>query len=153
DLDMALPQTLFSNLKTYKVEQANDVVVRVTGSDGTVGYGSSSPRPNYHGMTQGSMLAICQYLAPQLIGMDSMELGKIHDAMDWAVYGSQPAKCAIDMALYDLNGKVLNLPVHALIGGKRRDSFSTTWTLPIGRDKIWDVEGLKAEARTRYEQG
>jgi L-alanine-DL-glutamate epimerase-like enolase superfamily enzyme len=69
------------------------------------------------------------------------------------VYGSQPAKCAIDLAIYDLLGKSLNLPAYALIGGKRRDSFFTTWTLPAGRDGVWSMDELKTEARLRYDQG
>ena len=36
--------------------------------------------------------------------------------MDRAIRGHGAAKCALDIALHDLAGKVLGVPVHALLG-------------------------------------
>jgi L-alanine-DL-glutamate epimerase-like enolase superfamily enzyme len=37
--------------------------------------------------------------------------------------GGRSARCAVDMALHDLTGKHLGLPVHALLGGAHRTRF------------------------------
>jgi L-alanine-DL-glutamate epimerase-like enolase superfamily enzyme len=88
-----------------------------------------------------------------LIGEDPLQIAKIHDLMDWAIVRADPAKCALDLALYDLIGKTVKLPVYALIGGKRRDSFFTTWTLASGRDHIWSHQEVAEEARKKYDAG
>ena len=47
-----------------------------------------------------------------LVGMDPLDIEKIHAVMDKAFYGNGSAKCAIDLAMYDLAGKKAGLPVY-----------------------------------------
>jgi L-alanine-DL-glutamate epimerase-like enolase superfamily enzyme len=153
DLPMADPLTFTFFGKVVRMTQATNVVAKITADNGMSGYGSTSPVPPYHGMTQDTMVDVCKYLAPMLIGEDPLQIAKIHDLMDWAIVRADPAKCALDLALYDLIGKTVNLPVYALIGGKRRDSFFTTWTLASGRDHIWSHQEVAEEARKKYDAG
>jgi muconate cycloisomerase len=49
--------------------------------------------------------------------------------MDGTIRNQHIAKSALDMAAYDLLGKSAGLPVHALLGGKLRDSMEVMWSV------------------------
>jgi L-alanine-DL-glutamate epimerase-like enolase superfamily enzyme len=154
DLPMKEPliSTFYGSVMT--IDRARDVVAKVTADDGQTGYGATTQVPAYHGMTQAMILEACRHLAPLLIGRDPHDLALIHDVMDWALVRAEPAKCALDMALFDLLGKASGRPVHDLIGGRRRDEFSTTWTLATGDTTgPWSDEQTAAAARQRYDMG
>ena len=51
--------------------------------------------------------------------------------MDRTVKGYPYAKAAIDMALYDIVGKLLKTPVYNLLGGRVRDSIPLSMSIPI----------------------
>jgi L-alanine-DL-glutamate epimerase-like enolase superfamily enzyme len=65
--------------------------------------------------------------APHVVGEDAFELRKLMDKLRWAsipsgAWGiSYHAFSAIEIAVLDLLGKELNIPVYALLGGKFRD--------------------------------
>jgi L-alanine-DL-glutamate epimerase-like enolase superfamily enzyme len=140
--------------KSVHLKLANDVVVKIESDNDYVGYGSTSPVPAYNGMSQETILEVCKYLAPNLIGKDPFNLAMIHDQMDRAIIRADTAKCAIDLALYDLIGKSLGLPAYALMGGKRREDFYTTWTLPSGgAGPMWTHEETAMMARQKYDMG
>lgn len=62
----------------------------------------------------------------QLIGKDPLDIGVHHHNLFYA-YRQRPANimvCAgLDMALWDLAGKLLGQPIHRLLGGKFRDDL------------------------------
>lgn len=66
-------------------------------------------------------------LSPLLIGEDALNVGKIYDKLRWATVPSGTsgltyhAISAIEIAILDLVGKHLNVPVYTLLGGKFRD--------------------------------
>ena len=154
--DMPMKEPLISTFygSVMVLDRARDVVVKIATDDDYVGYGSNAQVPAYHGMSQEMMLEACKYLAPLLIGKDPNSLALIHDLMDWAMVRADPAKCAIDMALFDLLGKATNRPAYDLMGGRRRDEFTTTWTLASGdAGGVWSDEQTAAAAREKYELG
>ena len=51
--------------------------------------------------------------------------------MDRAIRGHGAAKCALDIALHDLAGKVTGRPVHDLLGPVRRSIPPTDFTIGI----------------------
>jgi gluconate/galactonate dehydratase len=65
--------------------------------------------------------------SPLVIGEDAFEINKIMDKLRWASVpsGTTGINChafsAIEIAILDLLGKNLNLPVYSLLGGKIRD--------------------------------
>lgn len=154
DLPMKEPliSTFYGNVLT--IDRARDVVVRIATDTDHAGYGATAQVPAYHGMTQGMILEACRHLAPLLIGKDPWALAQIHDLLDWAIVRADPAKCAIDLALYDLLGHVTGRPAYDLLGGRRRESFHTTWTLASGDPSgPWSDEQVAASARQRYDLG
>lgn len=115
------------------IRVAEHVLVEVVGTDGTRGYGDACPFPvGYASETQETMLAvISRYLRPAVTGMDPLDIEAVQSAMDVALPGHVLAKAGVEMALYDLAGRALRLPVHKLIGGKYRDQLSLGWSIGI----------------------
>lgn len=114
------------------VERVEDIVVRVTAENGMTGYGEAPPTAVITGDTKGSVVcAIKEFIAPALVGMDILSLEEVMERLHHAVKGNSSAKAAVDMALYDLWGKVLGQPLYRLLGGYR-NSFETDITISVG---------------------
>ena len=60
---------------------------------------------------------------PALIGVDAANLAAVADAMDGALLGHAYAKSPVDVACWDILGRRAGLPLHALLGGLRAESF------------------------------
>jgi L-alanine-DL-glutamate epimerase-like enolase superfamily enzyme len=67
---------------------------------------------------------IRDHFAPLIVGRSPLSIAAIMASLDAAIYHSFYAQAAISDALYDLQGKLTGLPVHALIGGKCRDAVA-----------------------------
>ena len=75
---------------------------------------------------------LVKYLGEQLIGKNPLDVNRLFDELrrtnkDNVFAGSQSGTTiavlsAIDIALWDLTGKALGLPVYRLLGGKYRDA-------------------------------
>ena len=99
------------------------VIVAMRTDDDLVGYGEGTGSATWSGDTQDGMLAaIRQVLSPVLEGQDPLQVRSLADAMDRALWGNHFSKAALEMAMLDLIGKRLGVPVHALLGGQRRPS-------------------------------
>jgi L-alanine-DL-glutamate epimerase-like enolase superfamily enzyme len=101
--------------------ESHYVVVAIHSDDGLTGFGEATVQAVWSGETQESALfAIREELTPHLIGQDPMHIGALADTMDRFLHVNSFTKAAIEMALLDLNGKKLGVPVHTLLGGPRR---------------------------------
>ena len=99
------------------------VAVAVRTDDGLTGLGEATGSPTWSGETQRGMLAtILQVLSPLLEGGDPMQVTLLAEVMDRAIVGNPFAKASLEMALLDLVGKSLSVPLHVLLGGRRRSS-------------------------------
>lgn len=131
------------------------VLVKLTADDGTVGWGESVPIPKWSYETIESVTStIRRYLAPELIGLDPLDIPGAHQVMDHTIAPSfstgQPiAKAGVDLALHDLAGKLRHQPAAAgwNEGHAHVDRITMSWTLnPRTLD---EVEGLIAQGRER----
>lgn len=129
------------------------VVVKVTADNGAVGWGQSVPIPKWSYETLETVHStLIHHLAPELLGRDPFDLDAIHTAMNRAIAPSfstgQPiCKAGIDLALFDLTGKLLKESAAQRWGRKGRDRLTLSWTLnPRTLD---DVEPLVAQGRAR----
>lgn len=123
------------------------VLVQIHGEDGLYGVSEAIPRPMIYGETQHSIYyAIRDYLAPLILGEDSLALERIWKKMG-SLAANPGAKAAIDIALHDLNGKLLGLPVHRLLGGPARSQVAVTWMIPLmsHADMLAELEQKLAE--------
>jgi len=110
-------------------------LVKVRCSDGVVGigegttigglaYGPESP--------EGIKLAIDTYFTPLLIGCDGSRPAQAMARIARSVVGNHFARCAVETALLDAQGKRLGLPVSELLGGRVHDRLPVLWTLASG---------------------
>ncbi|XBS71474.1 enolase C-terminal domain-like protein [Acerihabitans sp. KWT182] len=70
-------------------------------------------------------------MAPSLIGLDPKNLTIIHQRMNACLLGQESAKSAVDIACWDLLGKVAGLPVAALLGGVAQPDFPLYEAVPL----------------------
>lgn len=120
-----------TDIKAYPtwVGHRNQLLVKIETNEGIYGWGESG--------LSGRELAVVgaiNHYREFLIGQDPRQIGRIWQE----VYRSQyfeggrvllAALSAIDIALYDIVGKALNVPIYQLLGGKQRDvvpCFATT---------------------------
>jgi muconate cycloisomerase len=97
------------------------VIVVVQTDEGHRGYGEANVVPVWSGESQASAVdAIRNIIAPLLIGRNPMEVGHLHDLMDRALVDNNFTKAAVEIAMLDVVGKILNVPVNILLGGPRR---------------------------------
>jgi L-alanine-DL-glutamate epimerase-like enolase superfamily enzyme len=95
------------------------VIVELTDArhPGVVALGEGYPDP-YYGETPETMAVVLPMLL-QAVGEPELTPGGLEAAaaaMDAAIGGHGAAKCALDIALHDLAGRVLGVPVHVLLG-------------------------------------
>lgn len=116
-IPFAIPYRKPLRFASGEVHTADHVLVRVHSDDGLVGVAEAPPRPYTYGETQESIVAVIEkILAPELVGLSLLERETVHARMDRTV-GNPAAKAAIDMALWDVLGRTLDVGVSALLGG------------------------------------
>lgn len=102
----------------------DSTVVRIETDAGISGYGEICPLGPFYlpAYAKGARAGI-EELSPHLIGENPTQLGKLNRLMDAALKGHPYVKSAIDMAAWDILGKVSGLPVCELLGGRYDDDF------------------------------
>ncbi len=101
----------------------DSTIVGVETDCGLVGYGEVCPLgPFYLPAYAEGVRAGLRELGPHLIGFDPRELAKLNHRMDAALKGHPYVKSGIDIACWDILGKVTGLPVCVLMGGRFGES-------------------------------
>lgn len=105
------------------------IVVRINTDEGISGFGEVGMA---YGVGASAGFGMAKDLAAIIIGMDPMQSEKIWDKMQKKTFWGQgggtvvsAGMSAIDIALWDIKGKALNVPCYQLLGGKCRDSLRT----------------------------
>lgn len=146
------PLTLSRGAAGKPGEPGDAIYLKITTSDGYVGWGEARPMPTWMYETMESVYtSLKKYIAPLLIGEDPFDTAKIQRKLDGAlgpvVSSGQPfAKATVDVALHDLMGKMTGLPVNKLIGGKRVDWVELTATIS---GDLEEIEKYAAEMRRK----
>jgi muconate cycloisomerase len=103
--------------------KGNYVLVRINDDAGRVGLGEASVTSVWSGETQAGTIALIeQELAPALLGADPFDIEWISHRMDRLVHANSFAKGAVEMALLDLQGQALGVPVYRLLGGQQPEA-------------------------------
>jgi galactonate dehydratase len=103
----------------------NQMLVKVETDQGVVGWGESGLSGR-----ERAVAGAIEHYREFLIGRDPMQIGRIWQETYRSQYFEggrvlQAAISAIDIALHDIKGKVLGVPVYELLGGKQRDRVPT----------------------------
>jgi L-Ala-D/L-Glu epimerase len=124
------------------------VIVTLHDDSGHSAFGEASPLPFFTGETPGSIdYQLREHFLPRLIGQSPFDMNAIHARLDFLPENTS-AKAAIDIALHDLQGKIVGRPVVDLLGGAVRDHVTVTF--PIG---ITSVADAVAQAEAAVERG
>ena len=115
------------------------VIVKLTTDEGLVGLGEApvlkdwgGDHMKYYGETpQTTIHIVNDILAPALSGKDPGEIEALHLVMDRAIKGYPYCKAALDMALYDVVGKALDIPAYDLLGGRCRERVTIAHSIGL----------------------
>jgi muconate cycloisomerase len=135
-----------------EVRRADNVLVRIAADSGLTGWGEAAAAPVMTGETLESIVSAIHYMEQALRGREAADIAGALAAMDARMYGNHGAKAAIEIALHDLAGLAAGQPVHALLGGKKRERLPLLGVIGGGdRDgDLRDTEKKKAEGFTAY---
>lgn len=131
-------------------------IVRMSTDDGIEGLGEATVLKEWGGdygryfgeAPELTVRLIESVLGPALEGMDPFNLEAAHREMDLAVKGYPYAKTAMDLALHDIKGKALGVPVYQLLGGLFREE------IPIAHSLGWmEYEEATSEAAAAVAEG
>jgi D-galactarolactone cycloisomerase len=124
---------------TYHARET--LFIKVTSEDGLVGWGETY-------RLAGVEATIREVLAPLLIGADGFPSRRIRKTMLSSTFDNGFAVGGVDVALHDLWGKALGVPVHALYGGAVRERVTAYASLPgyfddKGPEQHWVDEAVR----------
>lgn len=149
-----LPLRRVQRFSRLEANRQSSLIVRVMTKEGIEGIGESiTPCGPWWGgdSVESIKTTIDTYLAPLLLGRDAIASSAIMEDLDACVPANSFAKAGIEMSLLDCAGKVLNLPVHALLGGQLRDAMDVSWPLATGEAQadIEEAERMLAQRHAR----
>jgi L-alanine-DL-glutamate epimerase-like enolase superfamily enzyme len=140
-------------LKALQLRNHGQTIVKVETDEGVVGLGEAgAPGPVVRAN-------IKDYFEPLLIGQDPLCIDRLYTVMtrdrsQWqARYVHMPTVSGIDIALWDIAGKVFKRPVSELLTGRYRDSVSlyvNTGGPDDWRDKAGWRDWAAQEKASRY---
>jgi muconate cycloisomerase len=95
-------------------------IVKIATNAGIVGWGEVSPWSVFTGTAEGNATGIHHYLRPLLVGADPLKISTLMRQIEKTLVGHTEGKAAVEMALLDIAGKHLGVPVAQLLGGYYR---------------------------------
>jgi muconate cycloisomerase len=127
-IPIRLPLAKPLKMSIATVVERDCLVVRVRSDDGQVGAGEAMAAAYFTGETlPGMRAAVESVLGPAVIGQDPRNLNLLTARLDKALVGNSGARCALEIALYDLAARTFGVPLHVLLGGALRDRVPATW--------------------------
>jgi L-alanine-DL-glutamate epimerase-like enolase superfamily enzyme len=146
---IALPLTKPVKMSHVTIDVSHNVLVKVTTDSGIVGWGEGVPAMDVTGENQGRILASIEDLGSRILGRDPLAPGEVWADLRRTVYGNTTGIGALDIALHDIAGKALGVPVAELIGGVSRSRIPAL-TLVGSGDPAADLEAFEERYRAGY---
>jgi L-alanine-DL-glutamate epimerase-like enolase superfamily enzyme len=136
------------------MEVFDSTVVAVETDEGITGYAECCPLgsaylPSY---AKGVRAGIAEF-GPKLIGMDPTDLGPLNRRMDAVLRGHPYAKAPIDIACWDILGKVAGLPVYKLLGGAEQEKIALYRAISQEDSAVMaeKIAGYRAQGYTKFQ--
>lgn len=123
---------------------ASNVVVEVS-HHGVIGLGEAAPS-KYYGERSETVRAALPGFA-EALGDDPFQHEEVMARLEQVLRLQPAAKAAIDMALYDLQGKLLNVPLYTLLGLNPQRTPLTSFTIGLASPAEM---ARKAQAASAY---
>jgi len=105
------------------------VLLEITSSGGVVGWGEAAPWEVFTGTAEAAFVALDQYLRATLIGKPVHAIRSVMQVLDRVLVHHEEAKAAVEMALFDIVGKLAGLSVAELLGGRVRDEIPLSFSI------------------------
>lgn len=106
------------------------LLVRMHTDEGICGLGEVSCTPRWSGEDQVTAAHFIRtILQPALAGEDPRDIERLTARMRAGLNGHPFTRAALEMALWDILGKLAGLPVYRLLGGQVRDSVPIKWSI------------------------
>jgi galactonate dehydratase len=140
----------------------NIIYVKIGTDEGVYGIGESY----YFGRTVATF--VDEFVAPTLIGLDPANIESISRKLTTYIGAlssgvEMRAKSAVDIALWDIKGKVANAPIFQLLGGqskqipiyntcagrgymRKSDQSSSAWGISDDNDQYEDLQAFQSDA-------
>jgi muconate cycloisomerase len=148
-IPVALPLVKPVVMAGERIERSRNLLVRIEAANGLVGWGEAASAPTMTGdVLPGMVAAVNDHLAPLVDGKDALHRAEIAQRIGHAVHGNGGAKCAVDMALYDLVGRHLGVSLADMFGGAVRETLQPMYLL--GNPRVADDV---AEAQKKIKEG
>ncbi|AMX98942.1 enolase C-terminal domain-like protein [Mesorhizobium ciceri] len=100
-------------------DAVTSILLRVDTDESISGWGEVCPIPHYLPAYAEGVRPALEYLAPEIIGADPIGPEALMGRIDSWLQGHVYAKSALDLALWDITGKVAKLPLYKLLGGRQ----------------------------------
>jgi len=139
--------------KTSRTEQKAGlfVVVKID-SGSTSGFGEADPRPYLTGETVSSVVsALKEYIIPAIRGFNVFDMEGINSAVEQAIELNPTAKSSINLAIFDLLGKITGLPVYALLGGRKCTKIPVNAWSGITQDPSEAVQIIESQLEEGFQ--
>ncbi len=153
-VDLPLKEGRYSWSNGNFVEVFDTTVVAVETDVGITGYGECCPLGSaYLPAYAAGVRAGLQEIGPKVIGMDPTDLGVLNRHMDSVLRGHPYVKAPIDVACWDILGKVAGLPVYKLLGGAEQaeiDLYRAISQVPP-KQMAENVAGYKREGYRKFQ--
>ncbi len=153
-VDLPLKEGRYSWSNGNFVEVFDTTVVAVETDVGITGYGECCPLGSaYLPAYATGVRAGLQEIGPKVIGMDPTDLGVLNRHMDSVLRGHPYVKAPIDVACWDILGKVAGLPVYKLLGGAEQaeiDLYRAISQVPP-KQMAENVAGYKREGYRKFQ--
>jgi L-alanine-DL-glutamate epimerase-like enolase superfamily enzyme len=152
-LSYRLPEGKTVTMGVGSTLKRDAIIVRIETSEGITGYGEAHP-----GRSPGAVTSLIHNtLAPMLVGMKATDVvgawQRVH-RMQLSSHGlgagAALALSGIDMALWDIRGKVAKMPLYELLGGTRRRVPAYAGGISLGYQP---KQSLAEEAREYVARG
>ncbi|QIB34297.1 cis-3-hydroxy-L-proline dehydratase [Ancylobacter pratisalsi] len=136
------------------IEVFDSTVVAVETDAGITGYAECCPLgsaylPAYaHGVRAG-----LEEIGPKIIGLDPTDLNVLNRHMDSVLRGHPYVKAPIDIACWDILGKLCGLPVYKLLGGAAQDKVALYRAISQEAPEAMakKIAGYKSEGYTKFQ--
>ncbi len=131
-LECELKRAFGASVSVPLAKTRDALLVKIETNTGLVGWGETSP-------ISGARGTIDKFLAPRLIGQNPLEYRRLWRSLWGPNFGNGLATGAVEMAINDIRGKALGMPVAELFGGRFRDR------IPVYVSALDYVEGIDIE--------
>ncbi|MDX1486077.1 MAG: enolase C-terminal domain-like protein [Alphaproteobacteria bacterium] len=140
---LELPYAQVVHFHSVTEDRGRYLIVRLVSSSGAEGIAESVCRPEQTGDTPDELAAdVAKHLEPLVLGADPTDDG-VFDAV-WGSAAPVAAKGIVDVALWDLKGKILDTPAWRLLGPGPAEPVPVAWIVHGNTVEEQVAEAIKA---------